>query len=74
MAASGFSSRGRVSARGGNIFRGSGVASGAVPRASGSAGCSGRSGESRPQVGNSGDTGFGVENEESSSIINQGSG
>lgn len=65
VVASGFSPGCRVSARGGNILRGSSVAS---VGASGFTGCS-RS--SRPQVGNSGDTSFGVENEESSSIINQ---
>lgn len=72
VVASGISSGGRV-ARGGNTFRGSGVAPGAVPRALRSAGHSGSPGASRSQVGNSGDTGFGVENEESSSVINQDS-
>lgn len=70
MVASGFSPGCRVSARGGNILRGSSVAS---VGASGFTGCSRSSSGSRPQVGNSGDTSFGVENEESSSMINQGS-
>lgn len=69
----GFSSGGTVSLRGGRSLRGPDVASGSASRAVGSAGDSGSSRRSRPQVGNSGDTGSCVGNEESSTTRNQGS-
>lgn len=69
----GLSSGGTVFLRGGSPLRGPDESSGSASRAVGSAGDSGSFQRSRPQVGNSGDTGSCVGNEESSSIRNQGS-
>lgn len=62
----GLSSGGTVSLRGGSPLRGPDETSGSASRAVRSAGDSGSSRRSRPQVGNSGDTGSCVGNEESS--------